>query len=176
MRSKFALRFERVFCNNRRRSICSNALLGVGCFSGHRICFRSANPAQVIARGQEDILVSLGGRSFLPDVSAPDATHPTERPYRGSDPQLFVCWLSAAICEGIVLICKANVFIRSVAVRVCSLRDLVCFFAVLVRPVTGFIRRGFISRISTLSRRRFTLAVWISPNRQFTTSRIRRAG
>jgi len=67
-------------------------------------------------------------------------------------------------------------FIRSVAVRVCSLRNLVCFFAVLVRPVTGFIRRGFISRISTLSHRRFTLVVWISPNRQFTTSRIRRAG
>ena len=85
-------------------------------------------------------------------------------------------WLSAAICEGIVLMCKANVFIRSVAVPVCSLRNLVCFFAVLVRPVTGFIRRGFISRISTLSHRRFTLVVWISPNRQFATSRIRRAG
>ena len=27
---------------------------------------------------------------------------------------MFVCWLSAAICEGIVLICKASVFIRSV--------------------------------------------------------------
>jgi len=35
-------------------------------FSGYRICFRSANPAQVIARGQEDILASLGGGSFLP--------------------------------------------------------------------------------------------------------------
>ena len=97
-------------------------------------------------------------------------------PYSGSEPQLFVCWLSAGICEGIVLICKANIFIRSVAVRVCSLRNLVCFFAVLVRPVTGFIRRGFIGRISTLSHRRFTLVVWISLNRQFTTSRIRRAG
>jgi hypothetical protein len=71
---------------------------------------------------------------------------------------------------------QSECFIRSVAVRVCSLRNLVCFFAVLVRPVTGFIRRGFISRISTLSHRRFTLVVWISPNRQFTTSRIRRAG
>ena len=49
-----------------------------------------------------------------------------------------------------------------IAVRVCSLRNLVCFFAVLVRPVTSFLRRGFISRISTLSHRRFTLVVWIS--------------
>jgi hypothetical protein len=34
-------------------------------------------------------------------------------PYSGSEPQLFVCWLSAAICEGIVLICKASLFIHT---------------------------------------------------------------
>jgi len=76
VRSSLRCDSSETFCNNRRRNICPNALLGVGCFSDHRICFGSANPAQVIARGQEDILASLGGGNFLPDVSGPDATHP----------------------------------------------------------------------------------------------------
>jgi hypothetical protein len=37
----------------------------------------------------------------------------SKAPYSGSEPQLFVCWLSAAICEGIVLICKASLFIHT---------------------------------------------------------------
>jgi hypothetical protein len=52
----------------------------------------------MIDRDDKSTLVT---RSSAASNRAPDS---------GSEPQLFVCWLSAAICEGIVLICKANVF------------------------------------------------------------------